>query len=1128
MVLYQRSGCFISVIASFCSILERLGLSSSEAHRRLTTELTELTAINRNSRRWIVDVFLPPYRFINVLLTHVGAVSLLVSYADNSEWHVLVEGVVLLLLGIVNFYLLIRENYNAHNGILRKLKETIQALISNTPSSHYPSEPIATARGQLTVSVLRDHVTVNLPASLLVHGDVVLLAVNQACPANVTKVNDRSVRLLKGHAITEADLNGGSNAFFEISDTPLLSQLQLALSHQQDTSILESERNHVYKIIHVYLFWSLLMLLVILAIVKQASLNNDTGGWIELILQLPAYSLLPLLLPSLPLYWWLGNCFTLAKLSVLFDAQKPTTGQVLIKMIKMMFNFTSNLNYSFLHFLGTVSTFCAVDKEYLLASSHPLPEKVFFFRGTEVAADSCGSSPPQDPTEVPCSKDDSTTNLLADGDRRSSDSSAGDFVLIEAEILQISPSQDSRSGIFFDNSEWHRYLTSLNPIALCSRVTSHMGRVPHIDVHLSEHLRHTQCSCRLSIEVGVADLDFKPTSTVFVVDNKRRTRSTSSMFQLTHSDNIPVHMISMVVQGKKCPQLMSAGSAHMILTCCSDLWDGQDLIPMTNLECKKVMEFFNRRSVASYCIGLAYNPLLEQLEPLESVYVIKEPDQHVPKQLQGQVFLGMLSLQYQPAPDMVELVEQLDIAGVRFVHFAAENELQIRGFTEKLGLEVGWNCHISLSPDAGHNESHDEKGDNENPSIASSNSSISLAVNDFEAYNRAKLPKGIKLIRSHIVDVDNVPLLVPLFTDCMAASISEMMLIMQENDEVVVCIGSSWNTDNIEIFSQANVSIAVEPDSNGNPVCDDQPTQLQAASQLNSCPCDLVIPRSSNTSILLLMILHSRHLLSCLRQSLLFGLGGSLLLTTLLISSDVMFLPPALSGSHVFWFSFFVLPVISSSLLGSSPNEEELKNKMMDKCNKLWIKQWRYTIYFMCSFLSTAIMCLLLFAITLGKICSEISDRDSDCHSLLGDRNETSQWNGWRDRYSGGLLLAQNVTAFFLCCYLIILSFHFSLQIIPLRQFYRSLQLPWLIVIVMVLSLQVVYFTVSLSTAGSPDSQIKLSLVPVWVWPFGASWAVILVVIQESIKLREKKLMSHTQKHLRLEFGTKLGMNSPF
>ena len=173
------------------SILERLGLSSGEAHRRLVNELRELIARNSSFRRWIVGVFIPPYRFVNVLLTHVGALALLVSYVDSSEWSLLVEGLILLLLGSVNFYLLVKETYCAHTSCLSKLRETIQELFDNPPSSHYPSEPVATARGQLTVNVLRDHVAVNLPTSLLVDGDVILLATNQICPANVTKTSDR-------------------------------------------------------------------------------------------------------------------------------------------------------------------------------------------------------------------------------------------------------------------------------------------------------------------------------------------------------------------------------------------------------------------------------------------------------------------------------------------------------------------------------------------------------------------------------------------------------------------------------------------------------------------------------------------------------------------------------------------------------------------------------------------------------------------------------------------------------------------------------------------------------------------------------------------------------------------------
>lgn len=74
----------------------------------------------------------------------------------------------------------------------------------------------------------------------------------------------------------------------------------------------------------------------------------------------------------------------------------------------------------------------------------------------------------------------------------------------------------------------------------------------------------------------------------------------------------------------------------------------------------------------------------------------------------------------------------------------------------------------------------------------------------FDMSNRAKLPKGIDNIRPHLENVDNVPLLVSLFTDCTPATAKEMIKIMQEYDEVVCVIGSMANESNIPIFLQAD------------------------------------------------------------------------------------------------------------------------------------------------------------------------------------------------------------------------------------------------------------------------------------------------------------------------------------
>jgi hypothetical protein len=56
----------------------------------------------------------------------------------------------------------------------------------------------------------------------------------------------------------------------------------------------------------------------------------------------------------------------------------------------------------------------------------------------------------------------------------------------------------------------------------------------------------------------------------------------------------------------------------------------------------------------------------------------------------------MVQMQYQARVDIVQFIDLLEKACIRFVHFSKENELRSRVFSEKMGLESGWNCHISL------------------------------------------------------------------------------------------------------------------------------------------------------------------------------------------------------------------------------------------------------------------------------------------------------------------------------------------------------------------------------------------------------------------------------------------------
>ena len=76
--------------------------------------------------------------------------------------------------------------------------------------------------------------------------------------------------------------------------------------------------------------------------------------------------------------------------------------------------------------------------------------------------------------------------------------------------------------------------------------------------------------------------------------------------------------------------------------------------------------------------------------------------------------------------------------GIRFVYFSREDELQSRAFAQKLGLETGFNCYVSLSERDQAcvlSEQHQTK-------------CMQCYVSESE--NRAHLPRGLPAIRDHL------------------------------------------------------------------------------------------------------------------------------------------------------------------------------------------------------------------------------------------------------------------------------------------------------------------------------------------------------------------------------------------
>ena len=162
--------------------------------------------------------------------------------------------------------------------------------------------------------------------------------------------------------------------------------------------------------------------------------------------------------------------------------------------------------------------------------------------------------------------------------------------------------------------------------------------------------------------------------------------------------------------------------------------------------------------------------------------------------MKQQVFLGMAATSVPVKPHIPRFVEDLDQAGIRFVFFSPRNMRRSKKLADKIGLQTDWNCAISLRDLDAETEKHD-------PHRAISN------YGDWDV--KARMPHGVEAIKKHLKEVDNVPLLVSLYTDATASTTQSMVDIFRDYGEVVLTVGSGYRTQNSSVFSTSNAAVSI-------------------------------------------------------------------------------------------------------------------------------------------------------------------------------------------------------------------------------------------------------------------------------------------------------------------------------
>ncbi|XP_072514079.1 transmembrane protein 94-like [Salminus brasiliensis] len=1015
----------------------------------------------------------------------------------------------------------------------------------------------------------RDGRLVNLPVSLLVEGDIISLRPGNEAPTELRGIQEEEHVILSRSDVFShlssppSPLDNGrprphrlvQPQLFRVTKTPAVEAVQrcLDLSEHRPVSVLDNERFTVQSLLE--------------------------RGPAPLALVNGILPLLPLTFPSL---WLLVGIYGEVRVFLQMGPQ-PTDWWGIIRS-KSLVDFGGQERWkltcrtfltvlggqcvslchtaSLLHSLGSVTVLCCVDKQGILSWPSPNPEKILFFSKTPSSSD-------------------------ADSHENGSKELVQTHPLCSLEMLSLSVGQAhlNNTQVQFDDMQWERHAPSLRPLGLAVQLLLCDPVVAARVLRLSDHLTHaallrTRPPCQpVRPPWGLYQLPrilgFSPTAqdpfqqrlsvaayTLPTIPCSGEPGVTApppvSMRRLPFS-----HLIALLAQHTHTGELhlFSYGSADVILGACMEFWDGEDLQPLTDADRKKVVDFYQRSCMAGQCVAVSFKPLLQPYDPEMDGMCVEMPLGHSDEAtgdislspLRQQVFLGLVSSQYQARPDMIRLISGLDSACIRFVYFSNEEEVRSKVFAEKMGLETGWNCHISLQSECFPLDPENIKmpgGVEEDSRLLGGRDNAEVEARAMEHdgacliedLNRAKLPKGIENVRPHLENIDNVPLLVPLFTDCTSQTECEMVCIMQEYGEVVCCLGSSQNINNNGIFLQSDISIALEPLTptcgqacldvpQKQPHSPDSVSLAQLSSAICGLACTVQLHHQDNSTVIKL-IKQARHITAGIRKCFLFLLQCQLSLVLIQILACVCQLPPPLATSDVLFLSCFYFPMLSVSLLGKPSDSSIMKVPTGKNLRFLPKKTLRFfMLCFLVKFGLTVCIYLTCFGLVLHGFCLEINHEDEKlCYPTALLLNSTVWSPDWYGKHSDGLSLAQKAIAFLVLLYAMCTSVSHVHRSAPMWKQSPLSNRSWCAVVCTVPMLNVSIAMGSQLLWHHPTSphSFCISDIPVATWLLGILWLIPLIFINEGIKLHEIRMRVRYQKRQKLQFDTKLGMNSPF
>lgn len=246
------------------------------------------------------------------------------------------EGVLLLIILTLNIYIELYDNKMRHTEVpnqVRCVLNTIKTTLNNInwSSENYPQlcspfSPCITLQW-----TYRDNKLINLPWSLLVKGDIILIRPGQISPGYCECLEKHSeYPLLHGREIYAPTLQNANEVFsapkvrkplknvrYRLLETPYLNNLHIALEQALDRPVTQhnQQRQVMVKIMERFVLPIMLLIVYLVNCIKYFYLEGLFGSyplW-DLFVLLPLKVVLPLLPLMFPVAWNALNYLGMAR-----------------------------------------------------------------------------------------------------------------------------------------------------------------------------------------------------------------------------------------------------------------------------------------------------------------------------------------------------------------------------------------------------------------------------------------------------------------------------------------------------------------------------------------------------------------------------------------------------------------------------------------------------------------------------------------------------------------------------------------------------------------------------------------------------------------------------------------------